>query len=362
MLSTLSTLYKFNLKRPWIPWVILYFLIVGCSLNIIKSLGNCESAIAAMAMNEIILHPAGALQREYHPHSPFSLPSNLSDMNMASRLHSSPLCTLSGFALERDMNELWLGGLPPKLGYLHIFKSGGTTIQEQLNWLLDGRWLQMDAHHNPEQVAHDFRHRVFTPSKDESQSVLFRRMLREMTLFTFVRRPVDRMLSGFLELKRRGRGAETNFSELLHSMWTAQRQQKKKKKKKTNILDVYRDRQLMPQLAFVHGADGSKHPLDFVADIARLHEAMPRILAPFWNTAAQRSMHMAQTMDARFKFAHENADSTLLRLQLTDDEVRKICDLYWMDFLCFPFELPPQCDRDKLLESQMIILQNSTTD
>ena len=33
---------------------------------------------------------------------------------------------------------------------------------------------------------------------------------------------------------------------------------------------------------------------------------------------------------------------------LTDEEVRDVCESYWMDYICFPFDLPPQCNITEL--------------
>ena len=35
-----------------------------------------------------------------------------------------------------DIDEMWIGGVPPALAYLHIFKSGGSSVIEILNRLL----------------------------------------------------------------------------------------------------------------------------------------------------------------------------------------------------------------------------------
>ena len=35
--------------------------------------------------------------------------------------------------------------------------------------------------------------------------------------------------------------------------------------------------------------------------------------------------------------------------QFSDDDVRLVCEIYWMDYLCVPFELPPQCNLTHLV-------------
>ena len=35
--------------------------------------------------------------------------------------------------------------------------------------------------------------------------------------------------------------------------------------------------------------------------------------------------------------------------QLSDEDIINLCDLYWMDYICFPFDMPKQCDIKKLL-------------
>ena len=34
---------------------------------------------------------------------------------------------------------------------------------------------------------------------------------------------------------------------------------------------------------------------------------------------------------------------------LEDDDIRKICDIYWMDYICIPFPMPKQCNLTELL-------------
>lgn len=34
---------------------------------------------------------------------------------------------------------------------------------------------------------------------------------------------------------------------------------------------------------------------------------------------------------------------------LSDDDVRKVCELYWMDYLCIPFEIPKACNLTDLI-------------
>ena len=53
-------------------------------------------------------------------------------------------------------------------------------------------------------------------------------------------------------------------------------------------------------------------------------------------------------------FNQQNIDLSkwiISKEDLSDDDVRKICELYAFDYLClFPFDLPPQCDKQKLMD------------
>ena len=35
--------------------------------------------------------------------------------------------------------------------------------------------------------------------------------------------------------------------------------------------------------------------------------------------------------------------------ELSDDDIRQICELYWMDFICIPFPIPKACNLTELL-------------
>ena len=36
--------------------------------------------------------------------------------------------------------------------------------------------------------------------------------------------------------------------------------------------------------------------------------------------------------------------------QLSDEIICKIMEIYWMDYICFPFDIPSQCDFNKMLQ------------
>ena len=39
---------------------------------------------------------------------------------------------------------------------------------------------------------------------------------------------------------------------------------------------------------------------------------------------------------------------SLERSQLSENDISNLCDIYWMDYLCFPFDIPNECDLDKI--------------
>ena len=36
--------------------------------------------------------------------------------------------------------------------------------------------------------------------------------------------------------------------------------------------------------------------------------------------------------------------------EFNDNDIIRICDIYWMDYICFPFDIPIQCDLKDLIK------------
>lgn len=46
------------------------------------------------------------------------------------------------------------------------------------------------------------------------------------------------------------------------------------------------------------------------------------------------------------------------RSQLSDNDIFKLCNIFWLDFICFPFEIPLQCDWNQLKERYGLFFQS----
>ena len=66
-----------------------------------------------------------------------------------------------------------------------------------------------------------------------------------------------------------------------------------------------------------------------------------------------RDRHKKKYLDGGERVGKVVADDALRyqieKSDLTDDDIRKICDVYWMDYICIPFPMPKACNLTELL-------------
>ena len=255
---------------------------------------------------------------------------------------------------------------PPLLGFIHVFKAGGTSVRDTMRRLTQGL---------SRLTWHEFAKQ-------------FRAYLTDLFVFSFVRNPVDRLLSGHFELRRRNytilaRSEQTG----IHSVKWLLKSMKNRldcalSKDKKDIVDIgveqiYYNIHILPQMLFLtnYSNPWGFLPINYIGWTTDIFNSTFEILyelymkdnpAPNLKTWTKKDAYNTWTsiyVQGRDRHALDYLNSTnlmihpdakldpmdLLEFQvessdLTDDDIRNICEIYWMDYMCIPFEIPPQCN------------------
>lgn len=115
-----------------------------------------------------------------------------------------------------------------------------------------------------------------------------------------------------------------------------------------------------PQMLFLLRRDFGFLPFDYIGDLREFEVAFKMILhefSHFFHRNPQKYKkivrHLRQREEGgtaqRYKRKKNyvravDKEYFITREQLSDADFRAICDVYWMDYLCLPFDVPEQCD------------------
>ena len=225
--------------------------------------------------------------------------------------------------------------------------------------------------------------------KYSQHSILDEFINNDTITFAFVRDPVDRFLSAFYEahyrelkaedfrsgMKGRGRGKsgiETVrlwIGEILLRMdmerevllnRSANARGRRRRLPWTPIVDgtPYINSHLVPNMRFLVGQHyKTSIPFNFIGDLKHFAEDFPQIIEPFILDEEMKRNHskLMELMEHKKVRTNDNWDFELNkyhieRAELSDEDVVRICDMYWLEYMCLPFELPEPCDVNKLIE------------
>ena len=120
----------------------------------------------------------------------------------------------------------------------------------------------------------------------------------------------------------------------------------------------YWNAHLFPQMFFLNDARWIAHPVDYVGLIEHEKEAFLWLLDRFVDTSAfniseimAKEWHVLRNRHSEEYHHSAYKKYDLDRAQLSDEQIGKICELYWMDFICLPFDVPEQCDLGLLFDT-----------
>eukprot|EP00484_Ammonia_sp_Unknown_P023086 CAMPEP_0197040368 /NCGR_PEP_ID=MMETSP1384-20130603/17088_1 /TAXON_ID=29189 /ORGANISM="Ammonia sp." /LENGTH=538 /DNA_ID=CAMNT_0042471111 /DNA_START=21 /DNA_END=1637 /DNA_ORIENTATION=- len=265
--------------------------------------------------------------------------------------------------------------LSTQIGFLHVYKAGGTTVRDTMNNVLPGLGRT---------IWHNYRGHL-------------REFMTSLFMFSFIRDPVTRAISSYFELHRRnetdicknnmaGVDSFRFMSTMMNNRMDCSLANKNKyaKMKDLTVGEIYFNMHIMPQMYFLtEGQNPWKPwPVNYVGNMTELTDATFEVMWDFyWNSSDYLEHHKLNDdqkisyEDAKKEFEkhyHHGRDRHYKKYfeggerhgvivgdqakryqieldNLSDDDIRDICNLYWMDYICLPFDIPKQCNLTELL-------------
>ena len=302
-------------------------------------------------------------------------------------------CKVNIYRKQPDLFEYY-GSATTKIGYMHVFKSGGSTViktwenvREYVGKGLTGKNAPLKVHWRR------WEDDIWAMPREyhwiKNNEYFYRNVLENQFLFSFVRDPISRFLSGFFEYTvRASDNVEIDYMNaiedtdttpvhlanelafIMEHRMTCEYKYKYEQDRGylVNPLNIYWDDHLNPQMHFLLNDEWKTYPFDYVGMIVNMEESVADILS-FYNDIKkadfgqfferQRDRHdkayqngdgMNRRTDS-YRFEKRNiviSDLVLEPEELNDDLIRLICDLYWLDYLCLPFDIPLQCNITEL--------------
>ena len=294
------------------------------------------------------------------------------------------------------------GFLSKELFYDHVFKAGGTTIQQNLKMLIKQGILANLTTMGPKYIIHgignDPKKNTSLPKHIDIPS--FYSFINNDTIsFSFVRDPIDKFLSAFHEVHLRyfvtheylklpfavaDKYGDKSGIQIMR-MWIDAMQSRsadnelrqkrnlkfrEKRKRWTRgepglvssrrrlMKGQWMDAHMHPNMRFLQDQNwASNLPFNFIGDLKNLAHDLPQILEPFILDEEVKRNHtkFMELVKKRRGREVNNSDPKVSKFHiersaLSDQDVSSLCELYWLDYLCLPFDIPPQCDIDKLIE------------
>jgi len=271
-----------------------------------------------------------------------------------------------------------LTNLSTQIAFLHVYKAGGTTVRDTINAILPGL---------KRTTWHQFRKHIF-----EFMSHLF--------VFSHIRDPVSRAISSFFELHRRNETDLRNnhmvgmdsFHFMLSMMedrmrcamrndtlWMGAANESRPDDMAT---DIYFNLHIMPQMWFLTAPYNPwrPYPVNYVGNITEIIQSTFDIAYHFyWNSSLYleakqkrktlseekawkewnrhyhhgRNRHYKKYVNGgERKAVTKGNDVMKYQIEVDDleeEDVRRICELYWMDYICIPFPIPAACNLTDLI-------------
>eukprot|EP01083_Nonionella_stella_P009631 27637_1 len=245
------------------------------------------------------------------------------------------------------------------LVYSHVFKSGGTTIAQGIRALIRANKMNGIQELKYKKSISDLK-----PFLDNNTFI-----------FTFVRDPITRFLGSFFEVNRRAFSEANNFGYMsgrIKKSLHVNSLHEYSKMNSTQVLKAFINKLLHSQSFFdEHLAPNTfflndSLPFNYIGNLRNLDQDLPKILAPFITDDELKNDHQllmnTYFQRQRSRFTQNNSFSTfglehfsqhemtvffkkyaLDMTQLDDEMIRNLCEIYWIDYTCFPFKIPSQC-------------------
>eukprot|EP01084_Bolivina_argentea_P266722 452525_1 len=225
------------------------------------------------------------------------------------------------------------GWFTKQLSYVHIYKAGGSTIDLGLSKLAKANQLINLTAYN---LAHS--------RKQGHHYKAFYEINRRVILAN------NRRRHWLKSRKYAGKNAIEKLRILMQDILTPKTN---KSSDEANWMFDYKDIHASPNILFLR----KQIPFNFIGNLRNLEFDLPQILQNFVDEELVRNRSVFTNW-----FSHErNRDNShyitkqtrpyvIYRSDLNDSDVEMICKIYWLDYICFPFEIPKQCNISYLFE------------
>jgi len=281
---------------------------------------------------------------------------------------------------------LWMNS---EVGYLHNYKCGGSSVQDALTKLsqidLRGESFYDDPRRGRVNL-YGATPKFLTQSGWRNDPEPWYRKMSELFLFSFVRDPVDKFLSSFYEVHTRNHSSDRVWRKLEVDQYSGIERMR-------NLLRFFRDNtrdhmirrkgyrsghgirgstvwrgepHFHPQMLFLWRRDFQFLPFDYIGEMAQFERALTMILDEFsdhfheWPEEHGRIIrHLRRREEEQTKGRYHRKqhyegavgkEYFITREDLSDEDFEAICDVYWMDYICLPFDVPKQCDIEKMMD------------
>eukprot|EP01084_Bolivina_argentea_P104307 186778_1 len=266
------------------------------------------------------------------------------------------------------------GVLSNELIYSHIFKAGGTTIK---------MGIQKLQHDNKTSFTSLYVNDNGGLSK---QDIEYRINNSHTFAFTFVRDPISRFLSAFYEYNRRailysGYNRGKQISHQILNQFGMKLSQYKHSDPMKLLRDIFINTMLrnsntylndhfVPNMLFLIDQKNKSFNFNynFIGNIQELDNDLPQIMEPFIRDEKLKnnSYSLMQTYFSRKrhrtnKYSDYSSQSNIAQhigdrnkkllnkfnvkeSMLDDVDINNLCNVYWLDYICFPFDIPIQCN------------------
>merc|ERR1712176_249213 len=106
-----------------------------------------------------------------------------------------------------------------------------------------------------------------------------------------------------------------------------------------------------PQTFFLLDGKLEYFPFDYLGELGHLDEILQAVLMEFAPSVSDRPLaRNIRSYRKRERDKDYLQDYNIQREQLTDADIANICKIYWIDYICFPFDVPSQCNLTQIFE------------
>ena len=266
-----------------------------------------------------------------------------------------------------------------ELTYNHVYKCGGTTIWNALDTMqkdemLNGHGIKYKLHKNDSFLLQDNKYYW-------DHQEYFYNYWNHNFLFTYVRDPIGRSLSGYYEmavkdtkllnqvLQKKDDDHDDDDDDisfknidgingyrlLMNHMlnWKCNRLNilyDINRRKKQYIHNVWTgDPHIHPQMIHLLNRTFQWFPYNYIGDLKQFDISFKQILNEFSDkyhnnkTLYDKYVHRARNRQTG-DYGNVLKSQVITINDLSDDDIKKVCEIYWIDYLCLPYDIPQQCN------------------